>query len=145
MFSTNETPAQQRAALTRAIIAAKEIADGEPGATLSRDLETVTSGYAIGTATVEVTTRAELLEIIEAIMLVRRVLLSGLQTNAAALTDEWLGVGLWKDPSDGRIVTEITAVVPSSEVSEAAAVEMGRQLQQSCIYYLDEEREIPCS
>lgn len=144
MFSTNETAAQQRAALTRAIRAAKDIADGSPGATLSRDLETVTTGYAVGTATVEVSTRAELLEVMDAIMFVRSVLLAGLQTNAEGITDEWLGVGLWRDPS-GRIVTEITAVIPSSEVTEAAAVEIGRQLQQSCIYDLDNDKEIPCS
>lgn len=144
MYSTNESPAQQRAALARAIRAAKDIADGATGATLSRDLETVTTGYAVGTATVEVSTRAELLELLDAIMFTRSILLNGLQTNAEGITDEWLGVGLWRDPS-GRIITEITAVIPSSEVTEAAAVEIGRQLQQSCIYYLDEEREIPCS
>lgn len=140
MYSTNE-----REALTRAIIAAKEIKDGAPGLTLSRDLETVTTGYAVGTATVEVTTRADLLEVIEAILLVRRILLGGLQTSAEALTDEWLGVGLWKDPSDGRIVTEITATIPSAEVTEAEAVEIGRQLGQTCIFDLDNDNEIPCN
>lgn len=139
MYSDHE-----RAALARAIRAAKEIADGAPGATLTRDLETVTTGYAIGTATVEVSTRPELIELNDAIMFVRRVLLSGLQTSADGLSDERLGIGLWKDPS-GRIITEITAVLPSGEVTTAEAVEIGRQLGQSCIYHLDEEREIPCN
>lgn len=139
MYSTNE-----RAALARAIREAKKIEEGAPGATLSRDLETVTTGYAIGTATVEVSTRPEILEVMEAIMLVRRILSAGLQTSAEGITNEWLGVGLWKDPS-GRIITEITAVLPSAEVTTAEAVEIGRQLGQTCIYDLDNDNEIPCS
>lgn len=145
MFNAHEPIEQQRAAATRAIIEAKRIADGAPGATLSRDLETVTSGYAIGTASVEVTTRADLLELIEAILFVRRALIAGLKTNVNDVMDEWLSVGLWRNPSDGRVVTEITAVIPKAEVDEETAVEIGRRLGQSCIYDLDNDTEIPCS
>lgn len=139
MYSTHE-----REIVARAIRAAKEIEDGAPGATLTRDLETVTTGYAVGTATVEVSTRPEMSEVMDAILFTRRILSAGLQTTAEGLTDERLGVGLWKDPS-GRIITEITAVLPSSEVTEAEAVEIGRQLVQTCIYDLDNDNEIQCS
>ena len=145
MNSNWGTPETRQIIFGRAIKTAYSITDeGATGATLSRDLEPMTTGWAIGTASIEVKTRREMLEIIEATVFVQRALNDGLQTNVDDIMDSWLGVGLWVD-SDDRVVTEITAVIPITEIDEDTAVEIGRRLGQSCIYSLDDEREIPCN
>ena len=143
MFGPNESDEIRSTIIGRALRAAKSIEDGHTGATLSRDLEHVGSGYAIGTASVEVCTPNEIIEVTEAIMFVRRALVDGLRTNIGDFVDEWLGVGLWVN-GEGRVVTEITAAIPKSEIDESTAVEIGKRLRQECIFDLDEGREIPC-
>ena len=144
MFGPEEPADVRRAAIARALRVAKNIEEGHTGATLSRDLEHVTTGYAIGTASVEVATPNEILEVTEAIMFVRRALVDGLQTNIGDFVDEWLGVGLWVN-GEGRVVTEITAAIPKTEIDESTAVEIGKRLKQECIFDLDAGREIPCN
>ena len=143
MFGPEERAEARRAAIGRALRTAKNIEEGATGATLSRDLEPVTTGYAIGTASVEVATPNEILEVTEAIMFVRRALVDGLQTNIGDFVDEWLGVGLWVN-GEGRVVTEITAAIPKTEIDESTAVEIGKRLNQECIFDLDAGREISC-
>ena len=143
MLGPEEPADVRRAAIARALRAAKGIENGHTGATLTRDLEPVGSGYAIGTASVEVCTPNEIIEVTEAIMFIRRALVDGLRTNIGDFVDEWLGVGLWVN-GEGRVVTEITAAIPKTEIDESTAVEIGKRLNQECIFDLDAGTEIPC-
>lgn len=143
MLGPEERAEIRRAVTGRALRVAKDIEEGRLGATLTRDLEPVTTGYAIGTGAVEVRTPNEILEVTEAILFIRRALVDGLRTEIGDFVDDWLGVGLWVN-SELKVVTEITATIPKTEIDESTAVEIGKRLNQECIFDLDAGTEIPC-